>query len=560
MVKSSLIKIDSNMVIGSLIIVVASFLALGIPILLQQAIDTSAAGLNRGLLFWVVALFLLQAIFLSLGNFLMIRSGERQIADLRQRLSQNLLQTTLAFFDGHQSTALASMLVNDTNLLRDFLVETVPSLVSGLIMIVGSLVVLVLLDWKLSLVLFGCFPILLLLMSPLSKKRERFTLLMQEKISQLMGDLTEAFQEVELIKANTAEGDTLHRLSKRISETQGVAVKMGVITAMESPFVLLCLFGMVALVFTYGGYRVSRGDLSIGTLISFLIYLFQLINPVGNLSSVFTRLSEYRAVSTILEDLIDLEQESSAGDVQVPPGDLLVQEVSFSYDGETSIFDGLSLTIPQGKKVALVGPSGSGKTTLIRLLERFYSPQLGGIRLGGRELTDFSLLNWRQSVALVSQASAVLSGTVRDNLLLGLNRTPSQEEIQSVLQDVSLAEEINRLPNGLDTFIGEKGKLLSGGQRQRLQIARAYLRQASVIVFDEATSNLDADNEYLVTQSLNRLLKGRTALIIAHRLSTIVDADLIYFLEDHRITGQGTHEQLLESHEGYARFVREQMI
>ncbi|WP_231075121.1 ABC transporter ATP-binding protein [Streptococcus mitis] len=234
--------------------------------------------------------------------------------------------------------------------------------------------------------------------------------------------------------------------------------------------------------------------------------------------------------------------------------------VYFGYDENRPVLKDITFSIFKGQKIAFVGPSGSGKSTIVRLLERFYKPLSGDILMEQSSIYDFNLKEWRGKIAWVSQNNAVLSGSIRDNLCLGLNRLVADDELMKVLDLVSLGDEIRSMKEGLDTEAGERGRLLSGGQSQRLQIARAYLKDAEILIFDEATANLDADSEYAIISSLYSVLKEKTVVIIAHRLSTVKDVDCIFFLEEGKITGSGTHKELLENHERYARFVQEQMI
>lgn len=401
---------------------------------------------------------------------------------------------------------------------------------------------------------------MLLFVTPLANISERYTRRIQEEMSHLTGNLTEKFQEMEMIKTSQEEGKVQDLLEKSIQTTLRISSKSNLVTSFENPFALLFIFGTVAVIFTYGGQRVAAGNLSVGTLVSFLIYLFQLLNPVSSLSTFFTTYARMKGASSSLEDLLLVEQEDLHQGSPALGQELVFDQVSFSYDKEHLILENISLHLPAGKKIAFVGPSGSGKSTLVRLIARFYEPDAGAILLDGQPIQQFSLQDWRRRLAWVSQNDAILSGSIRDNLTFGLQRDFSDDQLFAVLKQVLMEDEVRQMSQGLDTEVGERGRLLSGGQRQRLQIARAYLRDADFLIMDEATANLDADSEYAVTQSLKGLLQDKTSLIIAHRLSTVVDADCIYFLENHHITGSGTHQQLLESHETYARFVQEQMI
>lgn len=558
--KKTFIRVDTLMILGGILLVLSSGLALLIPLALKGLIDHKGGSLSVGSLLMVIGLFIGQALLVSLGNYLFARSGEGQVASLRQTVSQHLITAPKPFFDNRKSGELASRIVNDTATIREFVVTNLPFFIASLVTLVGTAGVLFYLDWKLSLVLLLGLPLMSLFIIPLSAFGNKYAKILQDETSRLTGELTEQFQEIELVKSQGAEEQTKAFLGQQIEKMRKVAVTADLVAACNSPFGLLFIFGTVAIIFTYGGQRVAAGSLTVGTLVSFLIYLFQLLNPVGGLSGFFTARAKVAGATAALVQLLEVIPEPLDGGIEPGSGDLVFEQVSFSYQAETSVLDGVDLVFPQGKKIALVGPSGSGKSTIFHLIERFYPLSSGRILLGGQDIASFSLASWRQKLALVSQNAAVFSGSIRDNLCYGLNREVSDAELYEALDKAALLQDLEQLPDGLETAVGERGKLLSGGQKQRLQIARAYLRQADIILFDEATANLDADAEYAVTQSLNAVAAEKTAIVIAHRLSTVVDADIIYVIENHQVTGAGKHSQLLESHDTYARFVAEQML
>lgn len=553
------VKWTKSLMIGLTLLVVSSLVGLYLPLVLRRVID---GGLGFGLrdILLTVCLFLVQAILVSTGHYLMAKSGEDLVADTRNQVIAHLFYSPLAVFHHQKSGDLSSRIVNDSTSLRRFTVDSLPRLVASLVTLLGTVIVLFVLDWQLSLTFLISFPLLFLVIMPLSNRSEKAAGQLQEDISRLTGDLTEHFREMELIKANVAEARVAGKMKQTIEQIKRQSLKVDLVEAWSSPLVLLILFGSIALIFTYGGQRVAMGSLTIGTLISFLIYLFQLLNPAGAVAGAFSEFAKMKGATKALETLLETPQEDlETGEKAVLLGDLTFTDVSFAYEDKL-VLDQINLTIKQGQKVAFVGPSGAGKSTLTHLVTRFYPVTAGQISLDGLPIDSFNLRDWRQQIGLVSQHNALLSGSIRDNLLFGLERIPSDAELEQALAGASLLDEIRALDQGLDSPVGEAGKLLSGGQKQRLQIARAYLKNPSYIIFDEATANLDADTEYAITQSMKGLLVDKTAIIIAHRLSTVVDADVIYFLENQTITGVGNHQELLKKHPTYARFVAEQMI
>lgn len=558
--KLKLLRVDTKVIMGSFFLVLSSLLALLLPLILKGLIDGTSIENIGSKVFQSFLIFIGQALFSSIGYYLFSQSGEKKIAKIRKKVIEGLIYAEKSFFDKSQSGELTSAIVNDTSVIREFLITTFPNIILSLVMVLGSIVVLFSLDWNLSLLLFITLPCMMFIILPLSNISEKYSRRLQEEIGFLTGQLTEKIQEHELIKTNQAEKSVQDVLDNCIERVQNNSLKSDRVTSFETPFALLFIFATIAVMLTYGGYRVSAGYISVGTLVSFLIYLFQLLNPISNIASFITVYSRSKGSSVALENLLAVPRETFEGGKSVSGQELNFNHVYFGYDENRPVLKDITFSIFKGQKIAFVGPSGSGKSTIVRLLERFYKSLSGDILMEQSSIYDFNLKEWRGKIAWVSQNNAVLSGSIRDNLCLGLNRLVADDELMKVLDLVSLGDEIRSMKEGLDTEVGERGRLLSGGQSQRLQIARAYLKDAEILIFDEATANLDADSEYAIISSLYSVLKEKTVVIIAHRLSTVKDVDCIFFLEEGKITGSGTHKELLENHERYARFVQEQMI
>lgn len=562
--KLKLLRVDTKVIMGSFFLVLSSLLALLPPLILKGLIDGSSIENIGSKVFQSFLIFIGQTLFSSIGYYLFSQSGEKKIAKIRKKVIEGLIYAEKSFFDKSQSGELTSAIVNDTSVIREFLITTFPNIILSLVMVLGSIVVLFSLDWNLSLLLFITLPCMMFIILPLSNISEKYSRRLQEEIGFLTGQLTEKIQEHELIKTNQAEKSVQDVLDNCIERVQNNSLKSDRVTSFETPFetpfALLFIFATIVVMLTYGGYRVSAGYISVGTLVSFLIYLFQLLNPISNIANFVTIYSSSKGSSVALENLLAVPKEKFEGGKSVSGQGLNFNHVYFGYDENRPVLKDITCSIFKGQKIAFVGPSGSGKSTIVRLLERFYKPLSGDILMEQSSIYDFNLKEWRSKIAWVSQNNAVLSGSIRDNLCLGLNRLVTDDELMKVLDLVSLGDEIRSMKEGLDTEVGERGRLLSGGRSQRLQIARAYLKDAEILIFDEATANLDADSEYAIISSLYSVLKEKTVVIIAHRLSTVKDVDCIFFLEEGKITGSGTHKELLENHERYARFVQEQMI
>lgn len=318
---------------------------------------------------------------------------------------------------------------------------------------------------------------------------------------------------------------------------------------------------LLVLVIGYGGMRVSSGALTAGELVAFILYLVQIVMPMGQLTQFFTQLQKARgATERIIDTLNYAEEDHASGKpLQNASRPIRVDNVNFSYETGERILNDVSFSIEPGQVTAIVGPSGGGKTTMFSLLERFYIPQSGTIRLGDDPIENFTLHSWRSHIGYVSQESPLIAGTIKDNICYGLDREVSDQELRHAAAMAYADQFIDELPDGYATEVGERGMKLSGGQRQRIGIARALLRDPKLLMLDEATSSLDSKSEIVVQEALDNLMRGRTTLVIAHRLSTVVDADQILFIEKGRITGKGTHDELVQTHSLYREFAAQQL-
>lgn len=313
-------------------------------------------------------------------------------------------------------------------------------------------------------------------------------------------------------------------------------------------------------ILTYGAIRVMQGSLTMGALISFLMYLFQLMRPVIMVSQFFNELAKISGSTERIREMLNEPVEESADDqkIDVSGKELRLQNVSFSYEKDKQILHDINVVAKPNTVVAFAGPSGGGKSTIFSLIERFYKPTSGKITIGNENIDNIDLTNWRHQIGLVGQNSAVMPGTIRENLVYGLDHEVNDDELWRVLKMAYADIFVKESEDGLGTQIGERGVKLSGGQRQRIAIARAFLRDPKILMLDEATASLDSESEAMVQKALTSLMKNRMTLVIAHRLSTIVDADRIYFIDHGTVSGSGTHEELVKSTPLYAEYVHNQ--
>ncbi len=325
---------------------------------------------------------------------------------------------------------------------------------------------------------------------------------------------------------------------------------------MQPMMMMSMIFGLLA----YGMYRISKGEMEIGTLLSFLMYLFNLIGALPSIATLFSELAKASGSTERVQGILDEESEDYTSGINVNlSGDTLkMNHVNFSYEDSDSILKNISIEAKPNQVIAFAGPSGGGKSTLFGLIERFYEPDSGEIMIENTNIKDINLLDYRSQIGYVAQDISIMSGTIRDNLIFGLEGEFSDEKLWQVLELAYAKVFVKEMPNQLDTEVGERGVKISGGQRQRLAIARAFLRDSKLLMLDEATASIDSESEMMVQKALANLMENRTTLVIAHRLSTIVDSDVIYFIEKGTITGSGNHENLVAEHKTYARYVSEQ--
>lgn len=559
-----LINCTPRFILGLFLSALGSVAGIFIPLEIKVFVDSGKenANLDFSLLLPIIYLFIIQAILQISSEFVIYTNGENQIAKIRSKINKHILKLPMSFFSDESSSEIAGHVINDTNTVKDFMTIEYLSFFSGVITIIGSVFAIFSLDWKLSLMLLIIFPVMTLIIVPLGNIGGKYAQNIQTMVSNLISIASENYQHVKLIKSNVAEVFVAKIFDVKVKKLYKQSVKSDIIQSIVSPLGLIFLFGAIGIVFSYGGYRVSKGTLTVGTLMSFLIYIFQLLNPIGQFADFFTEYKKAQGAMSKLNDISNVKKECSIVDnnnLVLNMSTIYMKNVSFSY-GSHIILNKINLIIPKLKKLAIVGPSGAGKTTLINLIDRLYNPTNGKILLGDLDISSINLYRWRSLFSIVSQSNEIISGTIRDNLLFGLKYLPTDQQLLLALEKACLKDYVVSLPNELDTFVGEDGVKLSGGQKQRLQIARVYLKNTPYVILDEATSNLDPDTEKIVMDAINEFKKKKTVIIIAHRLATIQDADIIYFLDHHKITGRGTHKELVKQHPGYRRFVKEQMI
>lgn len=541
---------------------ISTLVSLVIPMFTKNLVDGfSLASINRLQIAAIAGAFIAQTVAGGVSIYLLNYAGQKVVAGLRDRLWRKFLVLPVSYYNDNRTGESVSRMTNDTGIIKTLISEHLASLFTGVISIVGSISVLLYLNWKMTLVLFTVLPLSALILVPLGRQMYKISKGTQDETASFTATLSGVLSEIRLVKSSGAEEREYEAGRNGIMNLLSFGIREGKISAMISPLVSFVFMMLLVVIIGYGGMQVSSGALTAGELVAFILYLIQIVMPLTQLTQFFTQIQKAKGASErIIETLAENEEiyegiEVAAGAKEA----IVIEDLSFSYKTGEPVLSGVDFSMLPGQVTAIVGPSGGGKTTLFSLLERFYEPQSGVIKLGEKPVSTFSLGSWRKLIGYVSQESPLLSGTIADNLGYGLDREISTEEMRRAAAMAYADGFIEELPDGYNTDVGERGVKLSGGQRQRIAIARALLRDPKILMLDEATSSLDSQSEAVVQKALTNLMQGRTTIVIAHRLATVVNADQIIFMEKGRITGRGTHEELLQKHELYREFAAQQL-
>ncbi|MGF9602171.1 multidrug resistance ABC transporter ATP-binding protein/permease BmrA [Bacillus subtilis] len=542
--------------------IVTTLVSLLIPLLTKQLVDGFSMSNLSGTQIGLIALvFFVQAGLSAYATYALNYNGQKIISGLRDLLWKKLIKLPVSYFDTNASGETVSRVTNDTMVVKELITTHISGFITGIISVIGSLTILFIMNWKLTLLVLVVVPLAALILVPIGRKMFSISRETQDETARFTGLLNQILPEIRLVKASNAEDVEYGRGKMGISSLFKLGVREAKVQSLVGPLISLVLMAALVAVIGYGGMQVSSGELTAGALVAFILYLFQIIMPMGQITTFFTQLQKSIGATERMIEILAEEEEDTVTGKQIENAHLPIQldRVSFGYKPDQLILKEVSAVIEAGKVTAIVGPSGGGKTTLFKLLERFYSPTAGSIRLGDEPIDTYSLESWREHIGYVSQESPLMSGTIRENICYGLERDVTDAEIEKAAEMAYALNFIKELPNQFDTEVGERGIMLSGGQRQRIAIARALLRNPSILMLDEATSSLDSQSEKSVQQALEVLMEGRTTIVIAHRLSTVVDADQLLFVEKGEITGRGTHHELMASHGLYRDFAEQQL-
>ena len=534
-------------------LLLATATALAPPFLSKYALDDGIRRHDLGALWWIVGAFLVAGLLnwaMSYAQtYLTGWVGERILADLRTRLFNHLQRLSLGFFERNRAGVIISRLTNDVEAIDQLVTDGVTSLVQNTLTLVGTAILLFILDWRLALATLLVIPFMSIATIIFRVRSARAYAAVRERLGLLTATLAEDIAGMRIVQAFTRERTNVENFRKVAEHYRDSNMETVVLNGLYFPFVDLLSSVALAVVLGYGGHLYFQGQVTLGTLFAFMLYVQNFFDPVQQLSQLYNTFLSATAALDKIADVLDEEPEvldrPDAKPLPHVEGHVRFDNVRFGYGKGPEVLHGLDLDVPAGTTVALVGHTGAGKSTIAKLLARFYDPREGAITIDGHDLRDVTQASLRRQLGIVPQEGFLFAGTVSENIAFGRPDAPAGD-IVSAAETIGAHEFVSHLEDGYETQLQERGTRLSLGQRQLVALGRALLADPRILILDEATSSVDIGTERKIERALRQLLAGRTAFVIAHRLSTIRDADLIVVLEHGQVIEQGTHEELLQ--------------
>jgi ATP-binding cassette subfamily B protein len=572
-------------VIGLSILVAGASLAQ--PLLVSQVITVVGKGQPLGMLVWaLVGLVAISAVLNGFQHYLLQRTGTSVVLSARRQLVQRMLRLPISEFDTRRTGDLVSRVGSDTTLLYAVITQGLVDAIGGSLVFVGAVIAMLIIDpllLGLTVLVIAVSVVTVVLLSSRVRVASRKQ---QEKVGDLASAVERSLSAIRTVRASNATDREIAAVEKDAEGAWRMGIQVAKISALVVPIAGIALQVSFLVVLGVGGFRVASGAITIASLVSFILFLFLMIMPLGQAFGAINSVNQALGALGRIQEIISLPSETD-GDSDIVPSPaiatdsaIMFENVEFSYpdnsvvvaleadiadfegkdpSADLTVLRGVSFSAERGKRTALVGPSGAGKSTILALIERFYDPTAGVVRLGGIDIRGLDRTDLRSQIGYVEQDAPVLAGSIRQNLLLG-SPNATDEQCIEVLRSVNLMEVLDRNPQGLDAAVGEDGVMLSGGERQRLAIARTLLAAPPILLLDESTSSLDGLNEQMLREAIDAVAENRTLIVIAHRLSTVVDSDQIVVLDHGLVVGIGTHSELVKSTPLYKQLAKHQLL
>ena len=535
---------------GLFFLLLSTAASLIFPALMGNLVDSASDKLVNNINQIAIALlvlFALQAIFSYFRIVLFVNVTEKALAVIRQETYAHLIKLPMNFFSKRRVGELNSRIASDISLLQETFTTDLAEFLRQVLIIIGGIIFLSLTSIKLTLFMLAIIPAMMLAAVFFGRYIKRFSKQVQEKVAESNTIIEETLQGISNVKAFTNEFFEIGRYTKKTNEVMQIAKKGGRYRGAFASFIIFCLFGSIVAVIWYGVLMINSNELSVGELFTFILYSVFIGASVGGMADIYAKLQKAIGATEHLMDILEEEKEEiySTFSADAVNGHIKFHNLNFAYPSrpDVQVLNNLNFEVQQGHNIALVGPSGAGKTTLASILFSFYKIEDGQISIDGKNIEEYDLHFLRKQIAIVPQDIILFGGSIKENIAYG-KLDASEEEIEEAAKKANALNFINDFPKKMETLVGERGIQLSGGQRQRIAIARALLKNPSILILDEATSALDSESEKLVQEAMDVLMKGRTSIVIAHRLSTVKNADCILVLENGQIIEQGTHQEL----------------
>lgn len=544
--------------LGLVFLLLTSVTALAFPKFMGMLVDCvnkKDAHLANQIALGLGLVLLLQSIFSFFRLSLFVNFTENTLANVRLALYTNLVKLPMSFFSQKRVGELNSRISNDIGQIQDTLTTTIAEFLRQFILIIGSFIMLASINIKLTIMMVSIVPLVGVAAVIFGRFIRKYSKKVQDQVAESQVVVEETMQGISIVKAFANEWYEIDRYKEKIKEVVKIAIKGGQLRGYFASFIIVCLFGTIVAVVWYGVMLSIGGEITVGELFTFILYSSYVGASSGGIAELYAQMQKAigatERVFELLEETPEKINSTASETTQKIKGTVSFKNVKFSYPSrkEIQVLKDVSFTANFGQKIAIVGPSGVGKSTIASLLLRFYDIEGGEILIDGKNIYDFDLENLRGNMSIVPQDVILFGGTIRENIAYG-KPNATEEEIFMAAKQANALNFIEGFPEQFETIVGERGIKLSGGQRQRIAIARALLKNPSILILDEATSSLDSESEKLVQEALEILMQGRTSIIIAHRLSTIRSADQILVLDNGVVTEQGTHQELIALENG----------